>query len=1032
MIETTARLLLSLAVLSLAWSVAHAGRDGGGYYSAERVANLRANTEAHDWARARRDAAVASAEPWVAMSDEELWRLVPCQSLPRCIDVTMTAQRGGNLRLGCLVCGEEVFKHGNYPYRPDHFKLPWKLTCPSCGTVFPTNDFGAFYASAIDERGCFDASQGDRSLLFNAEHPDPNDPLHTWGVDDGWGYIDADGHEHRFIAYYTWQLWRQVRGGLGSLCNAYLYTGDLTYAHKAGVMLDRIADVYPEMDWAPYAERGWFHSDGGSGRGKIEGSIWETGVIRDLARDCDMVADALDDCPELLEFLAGMAQQYDLPGEKGTVEDLYRNIEEGILRTGAEALISRQIHGNHGSHESAMAQVAMAWGRDPEMTQWLDWIFAADGGAIPGTIVGLTDRDGVGAEGAPSYSLGWATSIGRLADMLAEFEPYDKHDIYRDFPQFKKTFTAGWSLVALGLSTPNIGDCGSTGSMGRVAAGADFIARGYRYLRDPAIAVAAYRANSDSGAGLQRGIFDEDPDAIAREIEEIGAGAAAAEGEGGFNRAGYGLMSLERGHGADGTALWMFYGRSFGHGHHDRLNIGLYGYGLKLLPDLGYPEFATSWPKRGEWTDNTISHNTVIVDASRQTANWGGHPVFFKTLPGISAGEVRSADVYEQCDTYARTVALISVGDAEAYALDIFRVRGGSDHLLDFHATPGDPTIEGLQPVEQGAGTYAGPDVPFGERQDGEVPLGFSWLYDVARDAAPPASWSVDWHVPDGYRGASAADDIHLRYHHLSQADEVAFAHGDPPQNKSGNPRRLRYVLARRQGEEGLASTFVSLYEPYREQPLIRSVERLEAGQDAEGFDAVAVRVELADGATDYLLSYPGELGDSPMEVGDLRFLGRLGFIRVRDGAVERAALIAGTELALGDFRVAVPAAGLTGTVVRMDRDMEADARIWVDTELPTDDTLVGQSIIIENDGARNACYTIERVERDGELTMLSLGDVAFVRDFVDRTDYSQGYVYNFEEGATFTIPHHVFVQRRAPTVCDVATTAPVDVSVEH
>jgi len=1031
MLETMLRFLLTCAVLSLALTAASAGRDGGGYYSAERVANLRANIERFDWARAQRDAVVSRAERWVAMSDEELLRLIPCQTLPRAIDVTMTKQASGNLRLGCLVCGEELFKHGNYPYKPDHFTLPWKLTCPSCDTVFPTNDFGAFYASAIDEHGCFAASRGDRSLLFNAEHPDPNDPLHTWGVDDGWGFIDADDHEHRFIAYYTWQLWRQLYGVLGSLAEAYLYTGEPAYAEKAGVMLDRIADVYPEMDWAPYAERGWFHSDGGSRRGKIEGRIWETGVIRRFARCYDMVAEGLDN-PALLEFLAGMAQQYDLPGEKGTVDDLYRNIEEGILRTGAEAIISRQIQGNQGMHQSAMAQIAMAWGRAPEMSQWMEWVFAPDGGAIPGVIVGLVDRDGVGAEGSPSYSLGWASNIGNLADMLAEYEDYDAHDIYRDYPQFGKTFTAGYNLVVLGLSTPNIGDCGSTGSMGKVAAGADFIARGYRYLRDPGIAIAAYRANGNSGEGLQRGIFDEDPDAIGREIEEIGAAAAADGAEGGFNRAGYGLMALEGGSGADGTALWMYYGRSFGHGHPDRLNVGLYAFGYKLEPDLGYPEFATSWPKRNEWTDNTICHNTVIVDAARQAQNWGGHPVFSKTLPGLSAGEVRSENVYEQCDTYARTVALVSVEGGGAYAFDVFRVRGGSDHLMSFHATPGDPTIEGLQAVAQGDGTYAGPDVPFGARPSSDVPLGFSWLYEVERDAAPPAAWTLDWHVPDGYRGSAAADNMHLRYHNLTQADEVALAWGDPPQNKAGNPRRLRYALARRFAEaEGqpLTSTFVALHEPYREQPLIRSVERLDAGTDADGFEAVAVRVELADGATDYLVSCRGE---APMTAGDLSFSGRLGFLRVRDGVVERAGLIEGTELALGSFRLTAPAPAFTGTVVRMDRDMEEDGRIWVDTELPEGDALVGQSIIIENDGARNACYTIERVERDAGMTMLSLGNVSFVREFVDRNDYSAGYVYNFEEGAAFTIPHHVSVQRQSPTVLDVATTAPAGVSVQQ
>lgn len=1017
MTEVMPRVLVAALLLCWLTVPAWAGRDGGGYYSAKRVAILRANVQKYAWAAQQRDGYVKAAQQWVQMPDEELWRLVPGQNLPRCIDVTMTRGKSA----GCLVCGEAVFKYGNYPYKVDPLALPWKITCPSCGTVFPTNDFGAFYRSALDEHGLFDASRGDRSLLYNAQHPDANDPLHTWGVDDGWGYQDPNGNLYRFIGYYTWQLWRTVCAGLNALAWAYLYTGEPIYAHKAGVLLDRIADVYPDMDWAPYAKLGWYHSDGGSGRGKIEGRIWETGVVKGFARAYDMVADGLDDCPELLEFLARMAQQYELPRPKGTLDELYRNIEEGILRTGAQAIISQQIRGNEGMHQSAMAAVAMAFGRDPEMTQWLDWIFQPDGGAIPGVIIGAIDRDGVGSEGAPGYSLSWATNIGELADMLADFPAYDKNDIYRDYPTFKKTFTAGYNLVVLGLATPNIGDSGATGSLGKVACDPNFIARGYRYLRDPEIALAAWRANGDSVAALKPDIWAEDPEAYIREIEAIGQAAPPAGARGGFNRTGYGLMALERGYGKEGVGLWLYYGRNWGHGHLDRLNIGLYGFGLDLMPDLGYPEYATAWPQRLEWTDNTLSHNTVVVDREPQATNWGGQSVFFKTLPGISAGEVSSPNVYPQCDVYARTVALIHVGERDAYALDIFRVRGGSEHLLSIHSVPGEPTLDRLMPVPQQQGTYAGPDVPFGARKSKEVPLGFSWLYQVARDAAPPAQWLADWQVPEGYRGAKAADDLHLACHHLTACDEVALAYGDPPQNKPGNPRNLRYLLARRTGPAGLASTFVSLLEPYRTEPLIASVQRLDTGPDAEGFDSVAARVQLADGATDYLVSCTGgELVEGP---DGLSFDCRLGFIRLREGRVERAAMIWGTTLALGDFRLQTDRPALTGTVVRMDRDLEGDGRIWVDTELPSDDTLVGEQISIANDGARDATYTIARVEREGQATMLSLGAVSFVRDFANRQDYSAGYVYDFEEGAAFTIPGHAWVERTGPDQADIRSS---------
>ena len=70
-------------------------------------------------------------------------------------------------------------------------------------------------------------------------------------------------------------------------------------------------------------------------------------------------------------------------------------------------------------------------------------------------------------------------------------------------------------------------------------------------------------------------------------------------------------------------------------------------------------------------------------------------------------------------------------------------------------------------------------------------------------------------------------------------------------------------------------------------------------------------------------------------------------------------------------------------------------------------------------------------MERDGQLTMLSLGDVCFNRDYVDRDDYSKGFVYNFEEGAAFTIPTHAYVVRRGPNIYDVVSSVATEVSLE-
>ncbi|MFQ6098821.1 MAG: heparinase II/III family protein, partial [Armatimonadota bacterium] len=647
-----------------------------------------------------------------------------------------------------------------------------------------------------------------------------------------------------------------------------------------------------------------------------------------------------------------------------------------------------------------------------------------DGGNIPGVIVGAIDRDGVGAEAAPGYALSWGGNIGALADMLADYPGYTTHDIYRDFPQFKQTFTAGWRIAVLGFATPNIGDSGACGTTGLVGCDPNFIARGYRYLKDPAVALAAYRANRNSAEGLGRNIFDADPDRIPREIEAIANRAVGSPDSTGHNMAGYGLASIEFGSGRDGKAIWCYYGRNGGHGHPDRLNIGVYAFGLCMIPDLGYPEFAARWPKRAEWTDNTICHNTVVVDQQRQNITWVGQPRFFKQLPGVGAFEISSPNVYPQTREYARTVVFVRTPDGNAYAVDVFRVQGGTDHILSFHGVPGEVQATGLRLDRQAKGTYAGPDVPFAAHIGGPR-MGYSYLYDVERDADPPNAFSLDWKAQEGYRGVKAHDDVHVRWHVFAQCDDVALASGDPPQNKRGNPRRLRYALLHRAGDD-LASEYVSVIEPYRDAPFIADLKLLTPPAD-DAASPVGLRIELSDGAADYVLYHPA--GGS-IRVDDGPSLdGTLGFVRVRDGAVQKAALLGGAALSIGTFVVKADAPAYRGRVVRMDRDMKADGRIWVDAALPTDGSLVGEQIVIENDGARNACYDIRAVERDGDLTMISCGDVSFIRGYKDPKDPDAGFVYNFEVGAAFTVPNHVYVQRTADGTYESVATCSASVS---
>jgi oligo-alginate lyase len=1000
-------------MVGLAWlagCTAPADRSHGGLYTPERLANIRTNVERYDWARAQRDLAVADAASWLAQSDEDLWRMVPGQDLPRAADATMTRHPSGPpTRKGCLVCGEAIDKFGAYPWLVDIESRPWKIECPNCKSVFPTNDFGAYYASGIDSRGLFDPQHADRSLLFNADHPDPADPQHAWGVDDGYGYVDGNGAEFRFIAFYSWRYWQHIQNGITRLADAYLYSGDKRYAAKAAILIDRLADVYPSMDWKPYADRGWYHSDGGSHLGKIEGRIWECGDFDGMASNYDKILTGLDDRPELYASLARMAKLYRLPTPKGTRERLVANVDQNLLECGMAAIRSGQIRGNVGMHHGAMAAAAIALNREPETSRALGWLFEPEGGSLPGIITGRIDRDGIGDEASPGYSLGWISNLSGTANRLAAYGAYDQWNLYRDFPRFAAGFNITRRLAVLDRTTVNIGDTGRTGNLELMKRpDAEAIAEAFRHTGDERLAIAAYWSNGYTADGLGRNIAEADPEALSGRIREIVSrrGEAAARPPSPHLLAGYGLARLEYGRGADGTAAYMYFGRNAGHGHLDRLNVGMFGYGFDLSPELGYPEFATAWPHRNEWSITTISKNAVVVDEASQRTNWGGEPVFFKNLPGLQAVEVSSPNVYPQTSEYRRMLAFIETQPGQAYAVDIFRVAGGRSHMRSSHGPSDQVRVQGIDLRLQEKGTLAGPEVPFGPHPEGaKFPVGYSWLTQVARALPQKHDWQLEWSLAQGVNGATGEEGIRLRlWDFTPELDEVILFNGTPPRNKPGNPARLRYSLACRRGEEGLLSTFVSVVEPYRKEPQIRSARRA-AIQGIDLHDGpVVLIVELADGATDTIMYAPP---GRELASGGMQMDGRLGFIRRRGKTVERTALVGGRQLRDGLIELKADVPAWTGSVIRLSAPAEPHSRVWVDAALPTGDRLAGEWIAIGNDGEQNAFYEIESVERDGERSVISLGDVSLVRSYKDERDYSQGLRMNFEPGNPFVIINH-------------------------
>jgi hypothetical protein len=974
----------TVVMLLLVCSVAGA-KSASRFVTAQMRQNALANVSKYEWAAAQQKAATNAAARWLEMSDDELWAMVTSQELPRDMHT--------NKEAGCPNCSDGITPYGNYPWR---VVGDWKLECPNCGQRYPKNNFRAFYESALDEHGFFRRELGDQSLLFNAEHPDPNDPLHMVYVDDGYGMTDEKSVRHRFIAAYNYfGQWVRIRTALDDLARAYALTSEPVYAHKAAILLDRIADVYPDMDFAPFHALGFEHSHGGRGGGRVLGCLIENDHVWSMSRAYDIIFDEMPGNDALVQFCSAKSAQYQL-GDKSSPEAICRHIEDNLLLEMLRSYKDGRIDGNPARIRNPAA-AAIALDRDGETAEWLDYLFdpgypyEAYQNPVPYLAMEGLDRDGMGGM-CGGYGTMQKDSLIDLAEVMAAYPEYTTHNLVQDYPKLRQAFLIDHRLRCLNHVMPATGDSGSTGNWGGPPGPRVFL-RGYKLYQDPRMAALAWHYSERDAEKLRLpfdDIFRQDPEALAREIAAVSGDEELALVSDHLGRYGQAVLQTERAR--DGRALWIHYGQNKGHSHHDCLNLGLYAKNIDMLPDLGYPEYTGGWPKRGAWTSNTISHNTLLVNDRRSGYSPGGKLQLFAIAPPLRALDVSSLTAYEGMRTYRRTVAMVDVSPTDSYIVDIFRARGGSSHRLSYHGPSRTATVQGITLRPQPTGTFAGPDVEFtalpNEGENSTNTSGFSYLYDVERSGGPVSSYyTVDWQGEDLRGRITEGHEPHLRLHSLSAYDEVALASGDPPQNKSGNPRSLRYLIQSRLGDD-LESQFVNVLEPYDTTPFITQVRQLQVTHEADTNFVVAVAVEMADGTVDILIDC--EQPTSVHVEGGIEFDGQLGLIRLVEGQVSLMRMCNASLLQYRDITLTAPIRAYEGMVVAIDASDPLDNTIILDPPLPQDDSLLGTVIHFDNSLALDTSYDIKTFTADG----ISTGDITIVHGFVDKADFSAGYRY--------------------------------------
>lgn len=858
----------------------------------ELTARARSNAQKYPWAKQACERIVADAQPWMKLSDDELWDLMFSNSIKRSWMVWSNGH--------CPACQKPV---PMYEWIPAALQRPWKMQCPQCRELFPKNDFAKFYRSGLNEQGVFEPARADRALLFNAEHPDPNDPLHRFGVDDGEGYVDGQ-KRWRFIgAYLIYGQWKQaIVGGVRSLAAAYLVTGEPAYAHKAGVLLDRVADLYPTMD---FGKQGVMY-EGPPHAGYV--STWHDAAVEvyDLATAYDAVFEALARDAPLVSFLSGKARSHRLDNPKTSFLDIQRNIEDRILR---DTLANRRkIESNYPSTDISLAaiQTVLGWPDNrAEVTAILDRI-----------IQQATAVDGVsGEKGIAGYSTIAPRTIADLLGRYERMEPGFLAATLQRLPQLRELYRFHLDTWCLGQYYPCTGDTGAfaqkvphypavtfSQAAGIEPSAFTFLWHLSAATGDKDFVRVLYAANGGKVDGLPYDLFADDPAAFQQRVAKVIAEEGTAIQVGSVNKSRWCLAILRTAAGPDARAAWLDYDSGGRHGHADAMNLGLFAKGLDLMPDFGYPpvQYGGWGAPRAVWYTQSVAHNTVVVDGQNTR---GGSGTATAWIDGQAFRAVRaSAATLIGGQQYERTATLVDVSPQDSYVVDVFRVVGGREHAKFLHSHFGQITPQGLtlQPAEE---TYGGDQMR-------------SWR----KDAQPPPVWSVDWKLEDYLKYLPAGQDLHVRYTDLTPGGEVLTAEGWVAVGLYGSTADAwipRLVVRRRAEQAPLASTFVSVIEPYEKQPLIAQVRRLElrtdGGQPCPDSD-VALEIRLADGRRDVFVASDAENPRGPArpagtvvvqkETG-IRLAGQFGFVRLdAAGKPQRVVLGLGKSLEAGSLQV--------------------------------------------------------------------------------------------------------------------------------
>ena len=904
--------------------------------------------------------------------DESLYYSLPETTIPRAVFVQYHQPKG------CPICGRKIFEGRSpfYPWKLDFKNHPWKVGCPVCGRWFPTNDF----------------ANGD---MHSGEFPD-----------DGWGcFVEGETLPYCFIGYYTcWHYLNRWFPLTTRLCDQYARSGNRRIGHAAALMLFRTAEQYMNLAVNINQRKALMRSSVWSGKIIPQTNVrlyntwlyvehnWEAPRFTGYCEAFEKLWGFFEqEDPELLAFV----QNHGHP-EIETMQDFRDFIETGYLRTVAQACLDKNLIGNLPQGQRATIESALFL-NTPRSVELVDWVFNGPG-MMRYFLTNDYFIDGSGFE-SQGYNAGHVYNLeefARVTEKIRKLNPGkygpDKFPALTADPKYKNLFDFCINFNLIGRTHAQTGDCGDVvGTEPRphfqtTDVSPEWFVGPYALTRDPRFAMALCdpRSGAPSSAVKDPKLREDIEKVVAEHGWDIHTPSNVCDG--------YGHAILRSGEGDDRRALWIRYGRHRGHAHDDMLTIGWEGKTRKLLPELGYPH---SWTFRGPWEGNWATHYCARITGGPKYRS-RGHCKLFADGPWARVAtayspahqDVKAPEVYKMLpeQVMERTIALIDLNETDSYAVDVFRLAGGTDHYWSFHgprqASPPTPlrsgeggninnapdrivwpttAVEGLRPERQKGGTLAGPDIPYGKggswvKQNPHLSA-FPYLYDVARANAGD-KWSLDWPLEEH-------PDIHVRMTSLPTGEvEVNLAKGKPP--GGGKPYELQWAIAHTAGDAPHHSQFVDVIEVYSGERFVTNIERLAATtDDAGGLPPVALRVSAGD-RTDTVICSRESV---KCEAGGVTTDASFAVWSERDGALDAAYLVGGKHLKKGDIGIEAAAAEWRGRIAKVDY---RNRKVVVQPAAPCPAALVGRYARIANESS-DCMHLIEAAQNVGDACELTL-----------------------------------------------------------